>query len=207
MDSITKKARLVNVNKVFVDFSAATASSPNKIPKADNNGKIDTSFLKMHEIIPPGTVVAYAGTTPPNGWLLCNGAAVSRTLYANLFAVIGTTHGIGDGSTTFNLPDYRGRFLRMVDGTAGRDPDKNSRIAMNPGGNTGNNVGSVQGFAIQSHSHRWLRGTEQDDSSYGGSYNEFTMVPGSFNEGFPIDYHGGNETRPVNAYVNFIIKT
>ena len=52
----------------------------------------------------------FAGATAPTGWLLCNGAAISRTTYARLFAVIGTTYGAGDGSTTFNLPDFRDRF-------------------------------------------------------------------------------------------------
>jgi microcystin-dependent protein len=58
--------------------------------------------------IPVGTVQAYAGSTIPGGWLDCDGSAVSRTTYANLFAAIGTTWGVGDGSTTFNLPDLRG---------------------------------------------------------------------------------------------------
>ena len=56
-----------------------------------------------------GVIQMYAGTTAPTGWLICNGAAVSREIYATLFAVIGTTYGAGDGSTTFNLPDLRGR--------------------------------------------------------------------------------------------------
>ena len=58
---------------------------------------------------PPGTVTAFAGSTAPAGWLLCDGSAVSRTAYAALFAVIGTTYGAGNGSTTFTLPDLRGR--------------------------------------------------------------------------------------------------
>ena len=57
-------------------------------------------------------VKAYAGSTAPEGYLLCQGQAVSRTTYSALFAVLGTSHGQGDGSTTFNLPDYRGTFLR-----------------------------------------------------------------------------------------------
>jgi microcystin-dependent protein len=52
----------------------------------------------------------YGGTSAPTGWLLCNGAAVSRSTYADLFAVVGTTYGAGDGSSTFNLPDLRDRF-------------------------------------------------------------------------------------------------
>ena len=59
--------------------------------------------------MPTGAMVAFAGGTPPSGWLICDGSAVSRTAYANLFAVLGTTWGAGDGVTTFNLPDLRGR--------------------------------------------------------------------------------------------------
>lgn len=60
---------------------------------------------------PPGTVVDFAGSTPPLGWLLCTGQAVSRATYSELYAVIGTTYGAGDGSSTFNLPDARGRVI------------------------------------------------------------------------------------------------
>jgi microcystin-dependent protein len=59
-----------------------------------------------------GEVKAYAGPTAPEGYLLCQGQAVSRTTYSGLFSVLGTSHGQGDGLTTFNLPDYRGTFLR-----------------------------------------------------------------------------------------------
>jgi len=67
-----------------------------------------------------GAVVAYAGPSAPTGWLFCFGQNVSRTTYAQLFAVIGTTFGIGDGSTTFGLPDCRGRFIAGLDASAGR---------------------------------------------------------------------------------------
>lgn len=68
-----------------------------------------------------GTVLDFAGNTAPTGWLMCFGQAVSRTTYSNLFAVIGTSFGAGDGSTTFNLPDYRGRIgagCEVMGGTA-----------------------------------------------------------------------------------------
>jgi microcystin-dependent protein len=55
--------------------------------------------------------------TPPTGWLLCDGSAISRTTYAALFALIGTTYGVGNGSTTFNIPDFRGRFPLGVSGS------------------------------------------------------------------------------------------
>ncbi len=70
----------------------------------------DHTKLNMGLTLPPGIgPLPYAGVTPPPGWLLCNGSAVSRIIYAGLFAVIGTAYGAGDGSTTFNLPDMRGR--------------------------------------------------------------------------------------------------
>ena len=61
--------------------------------------------------VPVGSLVPFAGKSIPNGYLLCNGAAVSRTTYAALFAVVGTTYGAGDGSKTFTLPDFRNRFI------------------------------------------------------------------------------------------------
>lgn len=212
--SITKKGRLVDVNAISTKPSS-TVSTPNVLIETDNNGKIDTNLLKINEIIPPGTVVAYAGATAPSGWLLCNGAAISRTLYANLFTAIGTAHGVGDNSTTFNLPDYRGRFLRMVDGTAGRDPDKTSRTAMGTGGNTGNNVGSVQADAIRN-----ITGGLNNVGAYPGASGAFTssITGGTHHDGgtaVRISYNfnaanvvpTGGDNRPVNAYVNYIIKT
>ena len=78
-------------------------------------------------IVPPGAVIPYAGSSAPDGWLLCDGSAVSRTTYANLYAAIGTAFGAGNGSTTFTLPDLRGRVAAMrgsgqsVGDTAGAD--------------------------------------------------------------------------------------
>lgn len=65
--------------------------------------------------VPSGTVVAYGAVDAPEGWLVCDGAAVSRTEYVELFDTIGTTFGVGDGSTTFNVPDLVGQFIRGAD--------------------------------------------------------------------------------------------
>ena len=64
-----------------------------------------------NNMIPVGIVQAFAGATTPEGWLLCDGSAVSRTDYANLYSVIGDTYGAGDGSTTFNLPNLTDKFI------------------------------------------------------------------------------------------------
>ena len=79
----------------------------------DGAGRVPSAQLPPQptppQAVPPGTIAMHAGARP-NGWLTCNGSAVSRATYPDLFAVIGTTYGPGDGSTTFNLPDLRDRF-------------------------------------------------------------------------------------------------
>ena len=70
-------------------------------------------------ITPAGCMSPFAGSTAPTGWLLCYGQAVSRTTYSTLFGVISTTYGVGDGSTTFNLPDMRGRGFIGLDNLGG----------------------------------------------------------------------------------------
>lgn len=79
------------------------------------------TVLSAIAVTPPGTVAAFAGdeVSTPVGWLLCNGQAVSRTTYAGLFGVIATTYGVGDGSTTFNVPDMRGRVALGRDNMGG----------------------------------------------------------------------------------------
>lgn len=86
-----------------------------------------------------GVMTTFAQSTAPSGWLKANGAAVSRTTYAALFAVIGTTYGVGDGSTTFNLPDPRGRFVRALDDGKGVD--------------VGRATNTVQAPALLTHTH------------------------------------------------------
>lgn len=68
-------------------------------------------------LVPTGTVLSFAGATAPSGYLSCDGSAISRSIYSDLFYIIGTSHGNGDGSTTFNLPDYRYSFLRGLGST------------------------------------------------------------------------------------------
>ena len=97
------------------------------------SGKSINNSVQVSEMV--GEVAFFARSTPPSGWLKANGAAVSRTTYAALFAAIGTTFGTGDGSTTFNLPDLRGEFIRSVDD--GRNVD------------IGRGLGSSQGDAIR----------------------------------------------------------
>ncbi len=157
-----------------------------------------------YSYIPTGMVDAFAGTAAPTGWLACNGAAISRTTYAALFAVIGETHGEGDNSTTFNVPDYRGRFLRGVDGGAANDPDRASRTAMATGGVTGDNVGSVQADQMINHTHT-IPYTTSGIANTGRSYSADGAQVSTYTTSNPSV--GGSETRPKNANVLYIIKT
>lgn len=91
----------------------------------------------------PGTIKSFAFETVPTGFLECDGSAISRTTYANLFSAIGTVFGAGDGATTFNIPDLRGEFLRGWDHGRGADPDAAGRA------NGGDAVGSTQESAQQ----------------------------------------------------------
>ena len=72
-------------------------------------------------VVPVGAVGCFAGAAAPGGWLACDGSAVSRTTYSALFAVVATTYGAGDGTTTFTLPDLRGEFVRGLDSSRGVD--------------------------------------------------------------------------------------
>lgn len=79
----------------------------------DSDGNPSNEFIRdvTATLIPSGMVIPYLSDITPTGWLMCNGGTVSRITYANLFAVVGTRYGAGDGATTFNLPDFRGRAL------------------------------------------------------------------------------------------------
>lgn len=184
-----------------------------------------------------GLIKAWPTNTAPNGYLECDGSAVSRTTYADLFSVIASKYGNGDGSTTFNLPDFRGYFLRGYDNTAGNDPDAASRTDRGDG-TTGDNVGTKQAEAFKQHNHGGNTGSNnasQDVKSHendrhiatgvaNGSGNssdvidittandEHTgngnrMYTSGGNHTHTISNAGGNETRPINVSVMWVIKT
>lgn len=182
-----------------------------------------------------GSIMAWPTATIPAGCLECDGSAVSRSTYAALFAVIGTTYGNGDGSTTFNLPDYRGYFLRGHDDGEGNDPDADDRTDRGDG-TTGDNVGTKQADEVKGHTHgagtysadsagahtHTMRGTYAADGTSAGGNTRF--MRDSDNDGHYTDSDdiqsagshthtisgtsgstGGNETRPKNIAVKWII--
>ncbi len=84
---------------------------------------------QLHLLVPPGSLIDYAGTNPPAGWLLCYGQEISRTAYSALFAAIGTIYGAGNNSTTFNIPDMRGRVGAGLDAMGGTSANRLNNIA------------------------------------------------------------------------------
>jgi microcystin-dependent protein len=163
--------------------------------------------------IPSGAIMPFAMTTVPAGWLACNGAGVSRTTYANLFAAIGTVWGTGDGSTTFNVPNFLGSFLRGWNGTAsGLDANRA--------------FGSFQADAYLNHTHtatstdaghvHKIKNTGPNANGGGGGWllnpDQITNVQTEL--GYAIitttvnaSTTGDTETRPDNFAVQYCIKT
>lgn len=139
-----------------------------------------------------GEVRTFAVSTAPAGWLKCNGAAVSRTSYARLFALLGTTYGAGDGSTTFNLPDLRGEFVRGFDDGRGVD--------------TGRALGSFQAESVGAHNHLMGR---QSRPSRGTPDAPDDLSLNDANVGHPLTYtsnNSGTENRPRNVALLYCIK-
>lgn len=176
---------------------------------------------KINDFAPPGMVMPFAGTTAPSGWLACEGQAVSRTLYPALFAAIGTTWGAGDSSTTFNVPDFRGAFLRGTGSHGTQNMANGSDFA-------GPSVGSFEDDQFQDFQ---IGGLGAGGATYygtlAGSVNTRTQGVSTSGEDFPR-YNGansgstnrltaltdstngnprkGDETRPFNAGILYCIR-
>jgi microcystin-dependent protein len=173
----------------LVLYGSAPATSASAAPKS----YIDALLLAG---LPPGVIFPYASSATPVGFLECNGAAVSRTTYAALFAAIGTTFGSGDGSTTFNVPDLRGEFMRFYDHGRGVD--------------SGRVFGSAQSDATKDHTHNETGGGSFRVTRNGGS-SEYSTLAGtqiitSASTTGTITGGGGTETRPRNVALLAIIK-
>jgi phage-related tail fiber protein len=138
-----------------------------------------------------GAVVYFATTVTPSGYIKANGAAVSRTTYANLFARVGTFWGTGNGSTTFNVPDLRGEFIRTFDDGRGID--------------SGRSFGSFQAEEFKSHTHP-QRGSVVATGSFTGYQMDLDNTNATVAMNISTDAAGGDETRPRNIALAAYIK-
>jgi microcystin-dependent protein len=160
--------------------------------------------------MPAGSVTPYAGTTEPSGWLFCYGQAVDRTTYAALFTAISTTYGVGDGSTTFNLPDLRGRVVAGKDDMGGVSAN---RLTDQSGGLNGDTLGDTGGaethtlitaeMPAHTHTHSHTSTTSGGGSNLVGSVDSSSVSE-------PTGSTGGggahNNVQPT-IILNYIIKT
>ncbi|WP_147819739.1 tail fiber protein [Salidesulfovibrio onnuriiensis] len=184
--------------KQLIDAHAARTDNPHQVT-AEQSGaytkaEVD-ALLKKAGAAPIGSVTALASSVISEGWLACDGAEVSRTDYADLFGVLGETFGVGDGSTTFNLPDLRGEFIRGLDSGRGVDAARE--------------LGSQQDYAMEDHNHK-MRLVQKSGSGSGcagnASFDAYSSetVQSTGLSGSP--YNVASETRPRNVALTYIIK-
>lgn len=170
------------------------------------DGATAWTSLQYLSLEPPGKVVEFAMVTAPAGYLACDGAAVSRTTYAALFSAIGTTWGVGDGSTTFNLPDLRGAITRGA-GSHGSETMANGSAFAGP------SVGSFENDQMQGHDHSLIyrsgSGSVPTIKKDGSSFSSFEDIMGQdpISDGDNGTPRAGDETRPFAAGVLKCIKT
>lgn len=201
--------------------SAVTTTTTFTLPDGDgSNGQVlgtdGSGQLGWSSAFSSGMLVPYAGGSAPSGWLLCYGQAISRTTYAALFSAIGTVYGSGDGSTTFNVPDLRGRVIAGQDDMGGTSAD---RLTDQSGGLDGDTLGATGGAEthtlteaeLAAHSHSLgTNGRVQVGNDNGEAYSG-KWVSGS---GSTITYstqETGSDTAHNNVQptivLNYIIKT
>jgi microcystin-dependent protein len=172
----------------------------------DGSGTFTYSTAVTGNVV--GQIVAYGGSSAPSGWALCDGSAISRTTFADLFAALGTTFGVGDGSTTFNIPDLRGRFPLGKDNMGGSSANRvTDAQADTLGGSSGAETKNIE----HTHPGGTTGGPSStvfvDDNSGGTDYNvgSETHTHTTTSTG-----NGGSTTQDVmNPYLtlNYIIKT
>ena len=170
---------------------------------------IEAQVANMPSPIVAGTVAYLAMVTAPTGWLKANGAAISRTTYADLFAAIGTTYGAGDGSTTFNIPDLRGEFVRGFDDGRGAD--------------SGRGFGTAQAGDMAAHRHYVMNnGYANITAGWGYPVNSGNQIASAYQgqgyENYHLQAHsgeansgrssltGGSDNRPRNIAMLACIK-
>ena len=207
LNSLVDSATVTQI--VDADVSATAAIAGSKLADASIP---QSKFAPSVILVPTGAVMPFAMNSAPTGWLAADGTAVSRTLYLALWTALGTTYGVGDGSSTFNLPDLRGRFVRG----AGSD-----------GVATAGTFGAKQADSVISHTHSGTTGNDSPDhthavegsSGYGGHAASGAYdAPSAGTSGGASARHqhaftpssqspaGATETRPANIAMLYCIK-
>lgn len=158
---------------------------------------------------PIGTINAYGGTTAPEGWLLCQGQALSRTDYADLFSVIGTNFGSGDGSTTFNIPDLRGEFLRGAGTNQHTDQGSGGTVGQHQDATEfpnfyAKNAAPQFGYVASDGIGTFEQISNEDSALKTGNTKYSVLTTGELTDTTADDRYS---SRPTNTSVNYIIKS
>jgi microcystin-dependent protein len=169
---------------------AASSVTSDKIA----SGAVTSDKIASGAAIPAGAVMSFAMNAAPTGWLACNGAAVSRSTYSALFSAVSTTYGTGDGSTTFNLPDLRGYFVRG----SGTNSD----------GTSAGTFGAKQADALKTHTHTVANGKNVNTLEPAFGSSGFNQVWNGFTTATTSGPSTGTstETRPANIALLYCIK-
>ena len=188
-----KEAVIQALNKAASAFYTPQTLTPEQQEQARTN--IGAMSAATSPSVPAGTLLPFAGTEVPDGYLLCNGANVSRTDYANLFAVIGTKWGEGDGSTTFTLPNFNDRF---IEGTT--DTEKVGQYLEAGAPNISGKVGPIDGV----YEGSFYKG---DIMSYGATSSTGARYKANFDASLSSSIFGADSTiQPNSSYALMIIK-
>ena len=163
---------------------------------------------------PTGAVIPFAGAAAPTGYLLCYGQAVSRTTYADLFAVVAEVYGVGDGSTTFNLPDLRGRVVAGKDDMGGSSAN---RLTNQSGGVNGDTLGATGGAEthtltaaqLAAHTHQYNTTLPEGSAivNAGGTGQLGDTVSGNGAETTSTGEGAAHNNVQPTIILNYIIKT
>lgn len=175
------------------------------------DGAIDEIEKIARSACPVGTVVAWAGKTAPTGWKICDGDPLKIADFEKLYKALDDGKIYGKSGDEFNLPNYQGYFLRGVSKNKEQDPDRDMRTDRQ-NNRVGPVVGSIQGDSIEDHNHvirtDGSAGHKHDKGgiTLAGRHDFHSKDDGNKDHGYKTDKKGGNETRPKNVYVHWIIK-
>ena len=166
-------------------------------------------YLNNLQTVPVGAVAYFAANSVPTGWVKANGAALSRTTYAALFAAIGTTYGAGDGTTTFKVPDLRGEFVRGFDDARGVDSGRVFGSAQDSANLSHTHSTDSQGAHTHSVPTAWSSSSynrhASDDSGSGNTHTTGTSGSAGAHTHTALA-SGGTEARPRNIAMLACIK-